>query len=467
MQESDHGLHGWARMGVGVNIFSYPCPSVKSVVQSPRLSSRVRAGFTRIHLLASILILAVLAGIIFLLAGNLRHGSMVDLQKADFAAIAAGLEEYKQDFGDYPRNIELPTWNTMPSGPLPPDDRRWAQGSEEPSPVLRKPAALQGEGVRGQKRLPCPMPAPAYYSLAPALLGPGPAVTQAMGGVLQNGDGNDSFGFRCQTGVQINGDAKVNVGDKNAEVELNPADVNSAKAFAANPGGLASLVLPPTEKEPFPETLGIASATLEGDTLHLTLLAPPVYSHEGACRIIVAAGKVWGPYISPQTFQVSWIGSVDSYGGSFFTYGQPVLLDRWDQVIQYFPRYGPNDASRPLFGDSQSKSVDPVDGQNALFDWRDGAPFFTVTGQTGPAQSWPNPANSNANNFRPELAIEWMLKNYGGPYFLISVGPGGLERPNGGFCNFADPTNGNNPLPDSDLQKVFDASGNLYSFERR
>jgi type II secretory pathway pseudopilin PulG len=428
--------------------------SVKSVVEFWGSRKQMGQGFTRIQLLASILILAILAGIIFLLAGNLRHGSMVDLQKADFAAIESGLEQYKQDFGDYPRNIELPRWNTVPNGPL---------------------------------------PAPAYYSLAPALLGPGPAVTQAIGGVLQNGDGNDSFGFRCKAGIELSGKGAVNVGDKNTEVELDPADVNSAKAFAANPGRPASLILPPSEKEPFPETLGIASSTLDGNTLHLTLLAPPAYSHEGACRIIVAAGKVWGPYISPQTFKVSWIGSVDSYGGSFFTYGQPVLLDRWEQVIQYFPRYGPYDPKRPIFGESQPESVDAVNGQNAMFDWRDGAPFFTVTGQTGPAQSWPGPGGSAfasgnaenphpsplpeyresgkegaANNFRPELAIEWMLKgNFEGPYFLISVGPGGLERPNGGWCNFADPANGNNSLPDSDLQKAFDASGNLFSFERR
>ena len=103
-----------------------------------------------------------------------------------------------------------------------------------------------------------------------------------------------------------------------------------------------------------------------------------------------------------------------------------------------------------------------------MFDWRDGAPFFTVVGQTGPAQSWPNPANGAANNFRPELAIEWMLgPGFDGGYLLISVGPGGLERPNGGFCNFADPQGGNKPLPDNELQNAFADSSNMYNFDRR
>ena len=216
----------------------------------------------------------------------------------------------------------------------------------------------------------------------------------------------------------------------------------------------------------------------------------------------MADGKVWGPYLSPAAVRVAYVPSVDAFGYPFFGFGQAVLLDDWGQVIQYFPRYGRADnrtndstcgSSRgadstvvvgPLYGYSQPKSIDPANGQNAIWDWRDGAPFFTLAGQTGPAQQWPNPASPSHGTFRPELAIQWMLGvgpdsvgnfsneiaagkmlNYDGPYILISAGPEGPERPNGGYCNFADEQNGGNPLPGSTLQQTFLKSGNIYNFE--
>jgi hypothetical protein len=305
------------------------------------------------------------------MTGRLRQGSVVERQRADFQTIAAGLEAYKQDFGDYPRNIELPKWNT------------------------RDGAA----------------PAPIHLTLASALLGPGPAVTQEINGNANNARGN----------------------------------------------------------------------------------------------ISVAGGKVWGPYISADTFKVTFIPS--GVSGS----GQPVLLDRWGQVIQYFPRYGPannrtNDSTYstnpsvqagPLFGYSQPKSVDGATGQNAIWDWRDGATFFSasesgiawnaanpVTGKLDYAKPWPNPTQTMGSDFRPELAIQWMLGepdsggnfnneilagerlSYDGPYILISAGPGGPERSNGGFCSMVDPLNYDNPLPSNKLQQAFIDSGNIYNFDR-
>ncbi len=276
-----------------------------------------------------------------------------------------------------------------------------------------------------------------------------------------------------------------------------------AKDFAA-PGNdrakRASITFSPSAGEPFGESIGISGVTRSGDQFLLSLMVPPAYSHNGQCEIRVADGKVWGPYLSPAAFKVAFVPSVDSYGYPFFGYGQPVLLDDWGQVIQYFPRYGPANnrtddstlppnpsiKAGPLYGYSQPKSVDPKNGQNAIWDWRDGAPFFTLVGQTGPAQEWPDPAMGNARSFRPELAIQWMLGDgpdsagnfrneigdaqtlkYDGPYILISAGPGGPERPDGGYCNFADPNNGNNPLPANGLQQIFLKSGNIYNFERR
>jgi hypothetical protein len=57
--------------------------------------------------------------------------------------------------------------------------------------------------------------------------------------------------------------------------------------------------------------------------------------------------------------------------------------------------------------------------------------------------------------------------NCGVPYILISTGADGPERPNGGYCNFADLGIGNNHLTDNDLQQAFAKSGNIYNFDRR
>jgi hypothetical protein len=56
--------------------------------------------------------------------------------------------------------------------------------------------------------------------------------------------------------------------------------------------------------------------------------------------------------------------------------------------------------------------------------------------------------------------------SYSGPYILISAGPDGPNRNNGGFCNMADPTTGKS-LPANTWQKTFIDSGNIYNFDRQ
>ena len=90
-----------------------------------------RRGFSLLELAVVLGIVAILGGVTFFLVGHLRHGSESVLERADFAVIEAGLEAYRGDFGDYPRNINLPVWKTEQDGPS---------------------------------------PAPVFYSLAPALL---------------------------------------------------------------------------------------------------------------------------------------------------------------------------------------------------------------------------------------------------------------------------------------------------------
>ena len=140
-------------------------------------------------------------------------------------------------------------------------------------------------------------------------------------------------------------------------------------------------------------------------------------------------------------------------------------------------------------------SVDPSGwpaGLNTMFDYRDGAPFFNNSSQTALAQTWPVLAAISASNtFRPDWTIQWMLGDqpaaggtfddvisapeslrYDGPYILISAGPDGPNRANGGYCNFADPATGNlidpasgNQLTQSQLLQMFINSGNVYNFD--
>jgi hypothetical protein len=56
--------------------------------------------------------------------------------------------------------------------------------------------------------------------------------------------------------------------------------------------------------------------------------------------------------------------------------------------------------------------------------------------------------------------------HYDGPFILISAGPDGPTRSNGGFCNFVDPKNAPNPLPSNLFQSTFQTSGNIYNFDR-
>ena len=337
-------------------------------------------------------IVVVLAGLLASVAFHLRRSAQTTGQKANFQAIDAALQAYYQDFGDYPRNSSLPKWNTR-------------QGGDQ-------------------------TPAPLFYSLAAALLGPGPAVTEAVHGEMRMGDGNDGPGFRAGSVPVFSGTVASDAGNATVRVTVDAADVAGAAAFAGSfvaPGNAnatrASVVLLPASGQPFGESIGISGVSASGGQIQLTLTVAPSYPHEGRCVISVPDGKVWGPYLSPAAFKVAFIPSVDGYGYPFFGFGQPVLLDEWGQVIQYFPRYGRANnrtddstcaadssiVAGPLLGYSQPKSIDATNGENAIWDWRDGAPFFTLVGQTGPAEDWPNPSSATAAIFRPELAIQWML----------------------------------------------------------
>jgi prepilin-type N-terminal cleavage/methylation domain-containing protein len=436
-----------------------------------------RKGFTLVELLVVIGIIALLAGILLPVVNHMHRSAQITGQKSDFQSITSALNAYMADFGDYPRNVNLPQWSTQ---------------------------------------LPTPnTPAPIFYSLAAALMGPGPAVTGTVGSAIEIGDGSDGLGIRCQISGAIPGTASATVGSASVTVSINPqyaaqaaALVNNFVSASATPTSIT--FFPSSGSSPYQETIGIASVTPGLTTL--TLTSTPAATHNGNCLITQPSGKVWGPYISADTFKVAFIPSTatDANGNpvtSLSGLGQPVLLDRWGQVIQYFPTYGtvsnrtktsvllasnpgwttnPPSAG-PLYGYSQPNTIDAIKGQNAIWDFRDGAPFFSVSSPKSAAQPWPDPTiSTEPNNFHPNLAIQWMLGDQPdatnnvddaitaseklanvGPYILISAGPDNASgfRFNGGYCNMVDSTG--TPLPANTWQQTFIKSGNIYNFDRQ
>jgi hypothetical protein len=217
----------------------------------------------------------------------------------------------------------------------------------------------------------------------------------------------------------------------------------------------------------------------------------------------IPIGKVWPNYLDTSAFKVAFVEGVNNSSYSAYD-GQPELLDRWGGPIEYFPRYGPANnrtqnsswssaamtaiagAIGPLLGYSPPNTVDPTNGNFAMFDVRDASPIAT------------RDSNNNISGFvpwqtvsDPFMAVQWMLGcsqpaplvfsgtnlssgpstipssaspadtlHFDGPFILISAGPDGPTRTNGGFCNLATDTSPNQ------YQSTFQASGNIYNFDR-
>lgn len=62
-----------------------------------------RAGFTLLELLAVVLILAILAGILVTAGRRATEVAKIARARSELAALAAGLEAYRQRYGDYPQ----------------------------------------------------------------------------------------------------------------------------------------------------------------------------------------------------------------------------------------------------------------------------------------------------------------------------------------------------------------------------
>jgi type II secretory pathway pseudopilin PulG len=439
------------------------------------------SAFTLIEIMVVMGILVILAGILIPLVSHVRRTAAMAGEKLDFQTISTALENYRQDFGDYPRNILLPTWNSN-VGTTPPTT-------------------------------------PIFLTLASALLGPGMAQPQqiTIGGVSTtvSGDGLDGPGSRTRVvpfATTLQSDYAA--GQNSIQVAAVPAQWNTAGFNFTT----TFVTLSPGQWNQ--EDVGVQGKT-SGTTLNLT--APTMFAHamiDNPPILKTATGKSWPAYLPADKFQVAWVDPtiLPTATGSPYVpdvptnIHEPVLLDRWGSPIQYFPRHAQNGnrmndsnwasppgaiIDGPLWGYSAPASIDKGPwtvnqpcGSNSIWDQRDGSPIIqtlgnsdqmgwkvvTWQGETALPMPPPNPLpNISVFDVDLSLAVKWMLgddnldnfvagsetERFTGPYMLISAGPDGPNRVGGGFCNLR-------PLwyhPEKWVTAMKE-SGNIYNFDR-
>lgn len=79
--------------------------------------------FTLLELLAVVALVAVLAAIVTGAAGGLAESARIARARAELAALAVALEDYRRDFGDYPRTDDPAVLRTSLLGRLDPAGR--------------------------------------------------------------------------------------------------------------------------------------------------------------------------------------------------------------------------------------------------------------------------------------------------------------------------------------------------------
>jgi general secretion pathway protein G len=453
-----------------------------------------RKGFTLVELLVVIGLILILISLLLPSLNHLYSNAQVSQAKLDLNSITAALENYKQDFGDYPRNTFLPTFGGVPVN-----------------------GGYNLSGLGTPNNIP-----PFCLPLAAALVGPGPATTNLVsipGSAAQSiatGDGADGPGFKDRSidfATQVQGATFPSQGNQLTSIQVNdiPASWKNtpinpyASQVAALVASSASVVIAPGQYNQ--ETMGIKSVGSDNGTppiYTLTLNCSAIYNHSASEIVVLrtATGKVWQPYLPSDSFKVQWVNRSGQPIEAFpnqYVQGQPVLLDRWGTPIQYFVRNGANSNRTgdskdfasldntvlvgPLYGISTPHSIisfGDAYGTNAI--WDEGYAVGPDWQRRQPGTTPPEPTPSPTND--PTLAFRWMLGveannalqgdktinnvirdpdklRYTGDYILISAGPDAQ------FCNFVDPKSPSNLAFQSNLLlSKFKASRNVYNFER-
>jgi prepilin-type N-terminal cleavage/methylation domain-containing protein len=439
-----------------------------------------RKAFTLIELMVAIGIMLVLATILLVAINHARRSAEITGEKYDFQAIEAALENYRSDFGSYPSNPQLTRWPPPNAGSPPPT-------------------------------------APQFLSLATALLGPGPGVPQNLSGqilvpgsgyetgVLVAGDGFDGPGIRTQS-MNISATVSSDTITFNTPLTQAPIYTPGQSVWWFDQESIVNGVLTHT-------LFGIVNVTQPPTQSQATVTWGTSTGPNAATGVLrIATGKVWGPYLPTDRFQVAYEDPNRAGGeaADILTHiHQPLLLDRWGGMIQYFPSYGAmtnringstyqtdfhtayglttlptNITVGPLFGFATPDSIDttaPTNisvpyGSNSIFDQRDGAPVVYNLSPSNPAAAttitWQSGGSPDLT-----LAVKWMLGDDNlnnfldgaetprnpNPYILISTGPDGPNRNNGGYCDLS--VLGSNPST-AQCAQAFQTSGNIYNFDR-
>jgi prepilin-type N-terminal cleavage/methylation domain-containing protein len=196
-------------------------------------------------------------------------------------------------------------------------------------------------------------------------------------------------------------------------------------------------------------------------------------------------GKVWGPYMPADRFQIQWVSATSATG---IAYQYPILLDHWGNPIEYFPKYRNLKYSNatgtvtppPLLGNCAATTGGngpPFPG--AVFDVRDYVPMQTAGMQDllSPVSGGVFNASAFAyQNYGPTEAVLFMLGDdenpidntieggdsaaFDGDFLLISAGPDGVWAGTpGSQYDFATSS-------PSTWLKTIQKSGNVYNFDR-